>query len=162
MGGLIHFETKTVDRRNNSVTQLRFFRTNRRALPLLFLLFLVAPSACPQENPGRELDGFVYSANGGGLPDVVRVDLCDDNGITIQQNSTASAGRFYFLGLRGAGSVLKVYADSFKPQEVKDDLLFGNIHGVVVYLEPVSSAPSKSSEVSRILQPRTLRAGSRS
>ncbi|MGB2627233.1 MAG: tetratricopeptide repeat protein [Candidatus Acidiferrum sp.] len=152
MGGLIHFETKTVDRRNNSVTQLRFLRTNRqrRALPLLFLLFLVAPSACPQENPERELDGFVYSANGGGLPDVVRVDLCDDNGITIQQNSTASAGRFYFLGLRGADYVLKVYADSFKPQEVKVSLLFGNVHGVVVYLEPVSSAPSKSSEVSRI------------
>jgi tetratricopeptide (TPR) repeat protein len=117
----------------------------------LLSLFLLLPYSAfahgTSQNGSTEVDGFVYSANGGQLPANVMVNLCDANGIVIQQSATTGGGRFYFQGLGEAEYVLKISADSYQPQEVHVNLQFGNVHGTIVYLQPLSSGSAKPSSV---------------
>jgi Flp pilus assembly protein TadD len=124
-----------------------------RKVSLLSLFFLLASGPFVRgalQNGSAEVDGFVYAANGGQRPDPVTVNLCDSHGVVIQQGGTTSGGRFYFKGLREAEYVLKISADSYKPQEVHVDLQFGNVHGTIVYLQPLSSDPAKPPDVAGI------------
>ncbi len=152
MGDLFDLQTKAIVNASILITQLWGYLMDRpyQGISLLFLLFLFASSACGQAISSFELDGFVYSANGSRLPPIVNVDLCDISGVVIQQNSATSAGRFHFEGVRAADYILKISADSFEPQEVHINLEFGNLHGVIVYLKPISSNPASPSSVADI------------
>jgi len=150
MGDLSDLQTKPLLSASILITELWGYLMNRHEISLLFLLLLFASGACGQAISSFELDGFVYSANGSRLPPIVNVDLCDVSGTVIQLNSATSAGRFHFEGVRAADYILKISADSFEPQEIHINLEFGNLHGVIVYLKPISSNPASPSSVADI------------
>jgi tetratricopeptide (TPR) repeat protein len=99
-----------------------------------------------QQIQGADLDGVVLSSDGRPLPVNVMVDLCDTHGVVIQQSATVGGGRFFFRSLKPVDYILKINADSYQSQEVRVNLEFGNVHGTVIYLKPVSSISARLPE----------------